>query len=481
MTLYANLANELIEQIALGVFNVGDRLPSVRQLAREHGVSLATVQEAYRVLETRRYAQAKPKSGYFVPLQLPDENTPKMTKPPQRPMDVSQWEDVLTMLLNTFSTENESAQLCQFQHAMPIMTAKTLTPLSKRLHELTKNRALDGMLYGDVKGDASLRKQLSRLTATSGCQLHPDEFIVTSGCQEALSVCLRAIAHAGDIIAVESPGFYGAMQAIKGANMKALEIPTDSKSGLSLEALKLALDQWPIKAILVAPTVNNPQGFVMPVEKKKALYDLAREYDVAIIEDDIYGDIAYCYPRPRTIKSFDEDGRVLLCSSFSKTLAPGFRVGWIAPGAFRNKVMHVKYVSSSMCATLPQLAIASFIEQGGYDKHIRTMRQQYRLARDVLRADIKRHFPEGTAVSMPEGGYVLWVELPQQYDCVKLTEEAKKHGIYLAPGQVFSATGKYRNCMRFNFIDKTQEIRSRYIARLGELIQEQNDKNSTCK
>lgn len=470
MTLYANIATELKQQITLGLFSAGDKLPSVRQLANEHSVSISTVQEAYRVLEAQLYAEARPKSGYFVPLHMPSEKTPKMTKPPQRPMDVSQWEDVLDMLLNTSTKESNRNTSCQLQHAMPDMTAKTLKPLTRRLQELTKNRAIDGMVYGDVKGDENLRKQLSRLTAASGCALHPDEFIVTSGCQEALSVCLRAIAKAGDVIAVESPGFYGAMQAIKGAHLKALEIPTDSETGLSLDALKLALDQWPIKAILVAPTVNNPQGFVMPESKKKALYDLAREYDVIIIEDDIYGYIAYSYPRPRTIKSFDEDGRVLLCSSFSKTLAPGFRVGWIAPGSFRNKVLHVKYVSSSMCPILPQLAIASFIEQGGYDKHIRTIRQHYRSCRDALRADIKRYFPKETGVSFPEGGYVLWVELPSQFDCAKLAEAAKQQGISIAPGQIFSATGKYRNCMRLNFIDSSGEARSNAIKSLGYLI-----------
>jgi DNA-binding transcriptional MocR family regulator len=471
MALYIRLANNLRDQIQIGRYTIGDKLPSVRQLAKEHSVSIATVQEAYRILEAEMYAQAKPKSGYFVANTAPSDNAPKMTKPPQRPMDVSQWEDVLGILLNTFSKEDDVNVHCQFQHAMPNMHAKTLKPLTKRLYELNKNRPLDGMIYGDVKGDIALRRQLSKLAAASGCQLHSDEFVVTSGCQEALSVCLRAVANAGDIIAVESPGFYGAMQAIKGANLKALEIPTDSHSGLSLEALRLAVDQWPVKAILVTPTVNNPQGFVMPDEKKKALYALAREYDIAIIEDDIYGDIAYASPRPRTIKSFDEDGRVLLCSSFSKTLAPGFRVGWIAPGSFRNKVLHAKYVSSSMCPTLPQLAIADFIEHGGYDRHIRAMRQDYQASRDALLRDIKRFFPTDTCVSYPEGGYVLWVELNPQYDCVKLADKARKHGIFIAPGQLFSATGKYRNCLRFNFIDSSLEARTSAIEVLGRLIQ----------
>lgn len=465
MPLYLQLANRLKEQIHLGHFKEGEKLPSVRQLSVEHKVSISTIQEAYRVLELEHLVMAKPKSGYFVQTSKDLPEIPKASKPPQRPMDVSQWEDVLSMLLT-----NEQGRLCQFQHAMPNMRAKTLKPLLKNLYDLNKNRAYEGMSYGAIQGDLSLRTQLTRLTAASGCQLHADEFVVTSGCQEALSVCLRAVAKEGDIIAVESPGFYGAMQAIKGANLKVLEIPTDSSSGLSIEALKFALDQWPIKAILVTPTVNNPQGYVMPEDRKQSLYQLAQEYDIAIIEDDIYGDIAFEYPRPKTIKSFDKDGRVMLCSSFSKVLAPGFRVGWIAPGRYINKVMHIKYVSSSMCPTLPQIAIASFIRERSYEKHLRVMRKEYAAARDHLRSGIKQYFPKGTCVSYPEGGFVMWVELPKQYNSEELAHSAKQKGIILAPGQVFSATGKYRNCLRFNFIDRDQQTRTKALQVLGEIF-----------
>lgn len=465
MARYLDLASRLREQIELKHFKSGDKLPSVRQLSSEHQVSISTVQEAYRVLEREQLVESQPKSGYFVCNINNQVSIPNTTKPPQRPMDVSQWEDVLNMLL-----DHSNDSVCQFQHAMPNMRSKTLNPLIKSLHELNKNRAYEGMVYGALQGDLGLRRELTGLCAASGCQLDHDDFVVTSGCQEALSICLRAIAKEGDIIAIESPGFYGAMQAIKGANLKVLEIPTDSAKGISIEALKLALDQWPIKAILVAPTVNNPQGFVMPDDKKVALYQLAQEYDVAIIEDDIYGDIAFEYPRPKTIKSFDEDGRVLLCSSFSKTLAPGFRVGWIAPGRYINKVMHLKYVSSSMCPTLPQIAIARFIREKGYARHLRVMRRDYKNARDELRFGIKQYFPEGTCVSYPEGGFVLWVELPKHYNTVTLSQIAKQQGVIIAPGQVFSASGKYRNCLRFNYIDGDNNKRQTALKILGNIM-----------
>ena len=465
MSLYAELADRLREHIEHGFYKPGDKLPSVRQLATEHGVSISTVQEAYRTLETERLVEAKPKSGYFVPSQSHNDNLPHTSRPPQRPLDVSQWEQVLNLLSNRPANTR-----IQLQHAAPDMTVSTLTPLLKSLSDLHRQHPDWGLGYGDIRGHIELREQLSRLAVASGCQLHHDDVVVTSGCQEALSVCLRAVSAPGDIIAIESPCFYGAMQAIKAANLKALEIPTHPEHGISLEALQLALDQWPIKAILVTPTANNPLGYVMPEDKKQALYKLAQEYDIAIIEDDIYGDLTYEFPRPRAIKAFDEDGRVLLCSSFSKTVAPGMRVGWIAAGRYRDQVTHIKYVSSSMCPALSQIALAKFLRLGGYDRHIRKIRNTYATSRDQLLQAIKIHLPNATRVTCPAGGFVLWVEFPPEVDTTKLTEQAQEHGVAIASGSLFSATGKYRSCCRLNYSDQTAELRTEGIKIIAQLI-----------
>ncbi|MGB5996114.1 MAG: PLP-dependent aminotransferase family protein [Marinomonas sp.] len=465
MTLYQDLSERLKEHIELGFYKPGDKLPSVRQLSQEHGVSISTVQEAYRQLEQEILVEARPKSGYFVVQKQRIDNLPSISRPPQRPLEVSQWEEVFNLLMI-----RDNANGVQLQHAMPDMTASTLKPLLKTLADLTKQNPALGLGYGDLRGSEELRTQLCRLAGASGCQLHPDDLVVTSGCQEALSVCLRAVTEPNDIIAIESPSFYGSMQAIKAANLKAMEIPTHPETGISLEALELALDQWPIKAILVTPTCNNPLGYTMSDDKKERLYRLAQSYDIAIIEDDIYGDIAYQFPRPRSIKSFDEDGRVLLCSSFSKTVAPGIRVGWIAPGRYRDKVTHIKYVSSSMCPTLPQLAIAKFIRLGGYDKHIRTMRQRYEKQRGHMLAAIKRYFPSNTRVSFPDGGFILWVELDKDIDSMKLVEQCRLEGVGFAPGPLFSATGKYRHCFRINFSEQGMEQREAAIKTLAQVL-----------
>jgi len=468
MKLYDKVAKGLRENIHNGLFVAGDKLPSIRQLVAEHCVSISTVQQAYHQLEMENLIEARPKSGYFVAYKPIPPTLPVTSRPAQRPIEVSQWQQVLEVLL-----AKENVSTVQLQHAMPNMTVPSLAPLLKKMSSLMRHQASLSLPYGNIEGSLILREQIAKLATHSGCLLHPDDLVITSGCQEGLSVCLRSVTEPGDIVAVESPSFYGSMQAIKTANLKAIEIPTNAETGLSLEALELALEQWPIKSILVTPTCNNPMGYSMPEAAKKRLYRLAQSYDITIIEDDIYGDISYQSPRPKSIKSFDEDGRVLLCSSFSKTVAPGMRVGWIAPGRYRDKVTHVKYVSSSMCPTLPQLAIADFIKGGGYERHTRKVRLLYKQGRDHLIQCIKQHFPSDTRISYPEGGYILWVELNKRYDAVKLSAQCKQGNVSIAPGILFSATGKYRHCMRLNFSEKTELEREQGIQQLGFYIAKQ--------
>jgi DNA-binding transcriptional MocR family regulator len=468
MKLYDKVANDLRMHINAGLYVVGDKLPSIRQLVAQYNVSISTVQQAYHQLEMENLIEARPKSGYFIAFSASIPSRPKTSRPAQRPIDVSQWQEVLEVLLS-----KQGIDTVQLQHAMPNMIEPSLKPLLKKMTELMRHQVQLSLPYGDIIGTLVLREQIAKLMTNSGCALHPDDLVITSGCQEGLSVCLRAVTEPGDIVAVESPSFYGSMQAIKVANLKAIEIPTNAESGLSLEALELALEQWPIKAILVTPTCNNPMGYTMKETDKKRLYQLAQSYDISIIEDDIYGDISYQLPRPKTIKSFDDDGRVLLCSSFSKTVAPGIRVGWIAPGRYRDKVTHIKYVSSSMCPTLPQLAIADFIKSGLYNKHTRRVRLLYKQGRDHLITCIERYFPEDTRISFPQGGYILWVELNKQYDTIKLASQCKEGGVNIAAGPLFSASGKYRSCMRLNFSEQTEIDREHGIRQLAFYINQQ--------
>jgi DNA-binding transcriptional MocR family regulator len=367
----------------------------------------------------------------------------------QRPVDISQWDQVVELMRAV-----PSKDVVQLGRGMPDLTSPTLKPLMRALGQLSRDQDMPGLYYDTIYGTQALRDQVARVLVDSGCRLGASDLVITTGCHEALSSSIRAVCEPGDIVAVDSPSFFGAMQALKGLGMKALEIPTDPVTGISLEALELALEQWPIKAIQLTPNCNNPFGYVMPEPRKRALLTLAQRFDVAIIEDDVYGDLAFNYPRPRTIKSFDEDGRVLLCSSFSKTLAPGLRIGWVAPGRYLERVLHMKYISTGCTATQPQLAIADFIAGGHFEPHLRRMRTQYQRNRDLMIDWVMQSFPAGTRVSRPQGGFMLWIELPEHFDTLKLNRQLLDQNVQIAVGSIFSASGKYRNCLRMNYASR---------------------------
>jgi len=300
VTLYLNLAELLGARIEQGLYRPGQRLPSVRALSMEHGVSLSTVQQAYRMLEDSGMVSPRPKSGYFVSDHRHLAALPAVSRPAQRPVDISQWEQVLELVRST-----PRKDVIQLGRGMPDIDSPSLKPLLRSLAQLSRRQDMPGLYYDNIHGNLTLREQIARLMLDSGCRMGPADLVVTTGSHAALSCSIRPVCEPGDIVAVDSPSFHGAMQTLKGLGMKALEIPTDPITGISLEALELALEQWPIKLIQITPSCNNPLGYIMPEARKKALLSLAQRYDVAILEDDVYGDLAYTYPRPRTLKSFE--------------------------------------------------------------------------------------------------------------------------------------------------------------------------------
>lgn len=466
MTRYQHLAELLAQRIEQGLYQSGERLPSVRALSAEHGVSISTVQQAYYVLEEKQLITPQPRSGYFVTPRKAAPPLPPITRPVQRPVEITQWDAVMELL--NARLDNDVLQLGS---GTPNIDPPTLKPLWKIISRLGQQQDPRLMNYDNLYGVAELREQIARLMIDSGCQLVADDVIITTGCHEALSVSIRAICQAGDIVAVESPAFHGTMQTLRGFGIRAIEIPTDSVSGISLEALELAFEQWPIKAVVVVPNCNNPLGFVMPTARKQALLSLAQRFDIAIIEDDVYGELAFDYPRPITIKSLDTDGRVLLCSSFSKTLAPGLRVGWVVPGRYFDRVLHMKYISTGSTATQTQMAVAAFIRQGYYQPHLRRMRSFYQRNLETFTRRVRHHFPCGICVTRPQGGFLIWVELPEPFDAWRLNQDLRASGVQVAIGSMFSASGKYRNCLRLSYAQAFSEQIEKALEILGAAVE----------
>lgn len=465
--LYEDVAGHIAAQIEKGVYRAGDRMPGVRQLSRQFGVSISTVLEAHRLLEDQGRIEARPRSGCYVRAQLRRPPAqPTISAPPSKPTAVTGQDLVLRLARSA-----NSPGIIQLGAAVPDPVFLPVHGMNRALAAAARRYGTRAVVYDFPPGSAELRRQIAQRMAVAGCQLGPDDIVITTGCQEALALCLRAVAEPGDIIAIESPTFYGLLQVIESLGMKALEIPTDPRYGISLDALKLAIEQWPVKACAVITNFSNPLGCCMSDEHKQRLVSLLAAHAIPLIEDDVYGDLGFAHQRPKAAKAWDRDGQVLYCASFSKTLSPGLRVGWVAPGRYQERIEYLKYVANLASSTLPQLAAADFLERGGYDRYLRQVRSEY--ARQVARMveAVGRFFPEGTKVTQPAGGFVVWVEMPGQVDSLELHRHALAEGISIAPGPMFSAKQKYRNFIRLNCAHRWSDRLDRAVMTLGQLAQ----------
>jgi DNA-binding transcriptional MocR family regulator len=467
--LYQRVALRVAQQVNKGIFRPGERVPSVRQLSDQLDVSIATVIEAYRRLEDDGVLEARPQSGYYVRLrqwQPPAE--PAASCPPCTPTTVSINE--LAMRVIKSARQPNVVQL-------GVATPHTDYLPIKRLNQITAAvaRRDQGQIhrYDFPPGLPALRQQIARRMLETGCDVSPDDIVVTSGCQEAVSLCLRAVAKPGDVIAVESPTYYGSLQVIESLGMKALEIPTHPRDGISLEALELALERHRVRACVLVLTYSNPLGACLSEENKRRLVRLLAEHEIPLIEDDIYGDLGFAAPRPKAAKAFDRKGMVMYCSSFSKTVSSGSRVGWTAPGRFYNQIEHLKFVNTvAAAATLPEMALAEFLAHGGYERYLRGVRPIYAQNAERMSQAIARFFPEGTRVTKPAGGVVLWVELPPKVDAIELRRRAMERGVNIAPGPLFSAKQKYRNFIRLTFALPWDERVEQALITVGRLAGE---------
>ena len=442
---YESLAARLTDLIREGVLTRGDRLPSVRRLARQESVSISTALHAYELLEREGIVRSHPRSGYFVEgiRDLPPE--PAVSRPSPRPTYVNMSETVSDLLKIA-----RQDTFVPFATAIPAPELLPVRRLNQIMSALCRRADNAGILYDLPPGNPELRRQLSRYSVDWGCSLGPDDFIITTGCMEALNLALRAAARPGAVIAIESPTYYGVLMTIESLGMKALELPTHPADGVSLPELEKLLERGKIDACLFAPNFNNPLGSLMPDENKAKLAELLERHDVPLIEDDIYGDLHFSEQRPRTVKSFDRDGRVLLCSSFSKTLAPGFRIGFVAPGRYARKLEQLKFMNTVATNSPGQLAVAEYLSGGGYDRHLRNLRRAYQQQMNRMLQAILEYFPAETRVTCPRGGHILWVEIPGDFNALELFEDAIQHHISIAPGPMFSASNQYQNCFRLN-------------------------------
>lgn len=446
MKRYEALAEEIAESIAAGVLRAGDKLPSVRQASQSRGISPSTVFEAYYLLEARGLVHARPRSGYFVSRVAPRADEPAASQPGAEEREVAVSELVFEVLGHA-----ANRALVPLGSAFP---SPSLFPLPKLALSLGKAmRRLDPWrTVEDLSpGSAALRRQIGLRYLAMGCSVDTEELVVTNGAMEALNLCLEAVTQPGDLVAVESPTFYAALQALERRGLRAVEVATHPRTGVDVPALASLLERHPVKACWFMPNFQNPLGSLMPDAAKQALVALLAKHQIPLIEDDVYGELYFTPTKPRPAKAWDRHGLVLHCSSFSKTLAPGYRIGWAAAGRNARAVAQRKLMSSLAAPVPSQEGLGEYLQHGGYDRHLRQLRQRLVDQRHVVLRAVAKHFPAGTRVTQPDGGYFVWVELPEGIDGLVLHRLALSQGISVAPGHLFSADRRFAHHLRLNF------------------------------
>jgi DNA-binding transcriptional MocR family regulator len=447
MKRYEDLANSIADGIRSGQIPIGSRLPSLRQIIAQRGVSQSTVFRAYYLLEEWGLIRAEQRAGYFV---TPGAAVKQVPSHRDVPLADSTKVDISDLVFSVLDAAKHP-DIVPLGSAFP---SPLLFPSARLLKSLTRGtRALSpwSTVVDLPPGNDHLRRQIALRYVATGMSIAPEEIVVTNGALEALNLCLMAVTRPGDIVAVESPGFYAALQAIERLDLRAVEIPVDPVTGLDLDALAAALDKHPIRACWFMTNFQNPTGVTLSDEKKKSLVDMLAARNVPLIEDDVYQELHFSRDRPLPAKAFDRNGLVMHCSSFSKTLAPGYRIGWASTGSFADRVQRLKLMTTLSASIPAQAGIADYLEHGGFDRHLRKLHAAMQTQRAAMEAALRRYLPGEVRWVTPSGGYFLWLQLPDAVDAMALYRLAIVRGISIAPGPIFSARHAFRNCVRLNF------------------------------
>jgi DNA-binding transcriptional MocR family regulator len=464
--LYLEVSDRIEKLISKRALKVGDKLLSVRALSKEQGISLSTAFQAYYHLESKGLIEARPQSGYYVRYSPQHMlSIPMVAKAAEEVVPVS----IDDMIGNVYK-DLRSDKLLNFALGSPSYELLPAAKLNKSVVHALRSSKDSCLHYEHVQGNSDLRKQIAIQSFNWGGAISEDDIVITAGCMEALSLSLKAITKAGDAVAIESPTYFAIFQVMESLGLKVVEIPIDPATGVDLDCLENAITKFDIKACLFVCNFNNPMGSCLPEDKKKRLVNLLSKHDIPLIEDDIYGELYFGKTRPHTCKIYDKKGLVIQCGSFSKSLAPGYRIGWTIPGRFKEKVIRVKRMNNVSTNTLAQSAIAHFLANGRYELHLRHLRKA--LYTNCLRYTqaITTYFPEETRVTRPQGGFALWLELGKKADGYKIHKQALKLNIGIAPGQIFSSKGQFSNCFRISFGVPWSERVDSGLKQLGDLV-----------
>jgi DNA-binding transcriptional MocR family regulator len=462
--LYQELSDSIRNDIKSGQRQPGERMPSLRALCLAKKLSKSTVLNAYSYLEMEGLLESRPRSGYFVKA-LYEESAPIMAQlgsnPDSVPLAVSTDKVMINImergaafdLLPSKDDGNENRELLQ-----------CLSRAYRRQSSYQQN------YYNPPQGSEELRRQIINQLHAGGSHLHSDDIIITSGCQSALLMALMATTKPGDVVAIESPGFYGAIQLIEALGLRILELPSSPTGGIDIDSIEDAFKRWQVSVLIVSPCYSTPTGSCISDNDKQSILALCISFDVTIIEDDIYGELTFGLSRPRTLHSYDEAGNVLLCSSLSKCLSRDLRIGWIAPGKYQQEISRLKIITSLSTSGSLQAGIADYMQRGFFERYLRKKRLHLSKQCQQLQHLIPKLLPTALSWTRPAGGLTLWLELPQSVNTTDLYRQAQEKGITITPGALFTSQHKYRNFLRLSFAHEWTEGRISALAEVGDIL-----------
>lgn len=442
---YEEIADFVAGLAGRGTLKPGARAPSLREISTQQRTSLSTAVQAYRLLEDRGILEVRPQSGYYVAKPPPALPVPTTARHSIRPAKV----ELSGLMLDLLKHASDEA-FVPLGCAIPNQRLLSSSRLDLVLARTARVKGSQCNTYSPPHGEMSLRLEIARRALRFGQALAPDDIAITCGCTEALALALDAVTEPGDTVAIESPTYFGLLQVLRAKRLKVVELPTDADTGVAVDALREVVASGKVRACVLASSFSNPLGCTMPEENKRAVLRILAEHGVPLIEDDVYGDVHFGEERPLPFSALDTHDNVIYCGSFSKTLAPGYRIGWIATRRHMARVLETKFATSLATPVLTQVALATFLSNGDYDRHLRRVRREFADTLARMTRVIEQAFPPGTKVSRPAGNFVLWVELPEPADTRLLFAQALEKRICFAPGVVFSASGKYAHCLRLS-------------------------------
>lgn len=475
--LYQQVIDFIDYQQKMGCLVAGDKLPSLRKLSRQFEISVPTVKQAYVELERQGRICARPQSGYYLQAERARTLKPRPSKWRQeKPSEVQ-----CRSLIEQVHAAVHLPDTVALGISNPIQAHPPDKALARLMRSVLSQVAEKAVSYGPVTGDAKLRMQLAFRYQEQGVETNPADIVITNGAQEALSIALQCVAQRGDVIAIESPCFFGIIELIETLGMKALEIYTCTEDGICIDKLGEAIEDHNIAACLFSTAINNPLGSMKTDAQRQAMVALLEQHDIPLIEDDVYSELYFTESKPKPAQLYSEKGLVVTCSSFSKTAAPGYRIGWLIPGKFEEQAKRIKRAQSSSTPMLQQWTLNEYLLSGDYDRHLCVLRKTLIYNCERMRALVAQYFPVEVCISKPQGGSVLWIRCQSHVNTSEFFQQALTQGVSFAPGAVFSTSGKYANYMRISFGVHFDDDIVDAIKTLGSLVKEHSIKQLAVK